>query len=107
MHNTTPMVIDCQSCPVRETHCGDCMVTALGRVQPLDVQPHDVHPHDVHPLDAPLLGSPTLLSEPGLPLDAAERRAVDVFVRAGLVDAGSTGSLRARGEPWGEVRAVG
>ncbi len=97
MHNTTPMVIDCQSCPVREIHCADCMVTALGRVHPLDAQP----------LDAPLPGRPTLLPEPGLPLDAAERRAVDVFVRAGLVDAGSTGSLRARGEPWGEVRAVG
>ena len=23
------MIIDCQSCPVRDLHCADCMVTAM------------------------------------------------------------------------------
>ena len=52
------MIIDCQSCPVRDLHCGDCMVTAL-------------------------LEPPTA----DLPLDAAERAAVTRFAASGLVAA--------------------
>ena len=34
------MIIECQSCPVRDLHCADCMVTAMlvpqGTQLPLD-----------------------------------------------------------------------
>lgn len=42
-----------------------------------------------------------------LPLDAAERRAVGMFVRAGLVDPGHAATLTARRERHLGVRAVG
>lgn len=72
------VIIDCTSCPVRELHCGDCMVTAL-------------------------LEPPT--SE--LPLDASERAAVTLFVASGLVTPQEAAGLHARREPWDGVRAVG
>jgi hypothetical protein len=73
------MIIDCQNCPVRELHCDDCMVMAL-------------------------------VMTPGsqLPLDAAERAAVDRFVRAGLVGVHQAAGATARREPWAaHTRAVG
>lgn len=73
------MIIDCQSCPVRDLHCSDCMVTAL------------------------------LMPASGeLPLDGPERAAVTRFVEAGLVSAPEAATVRAHREPW-EVhrRAVG
>ena len=73
-----PVIIDCTSCPVRELHCADCMVTAL--------------------LERP--GT-------DLALDTAERAAVTLFVSAGLVSASQAAGLRARREPQGPVRAVG
>jgi hypothetical protein len=75
------MIVDCMTCPVRGRRCDDCVVTMLG---------------------AP--GSAEL------PLDAAESRAVSMFVGAGLVSAGSVVGLCAHREPmehWGPVRAVG
>ena len=73
------MIIDCHSCPVRDLHCDDCMVTALLVPQ----------------------GSE-------LPLDAAERAAVDRFVGASLVGPQEAASVVARREPWGRhIRAVG
>ena len=30
MRRDSPMVIDCQTCPVREVRCDECIVTALG-----------------------------------------------------------------------------
>ena len=73
------MIIDCQSCPVRELHCADCMVTALA--------------------------TPTG-SE--LPLDAAEQAAVGRLVAAGLVSAQEGAAATARREPWAaHARAVG
>jgi hypothetical protein len=73
------MIIDCQSCPVRDTHCADCMVTTLL---------------------VPTAGD--------LPLDAAERGAVGRFVAAGLVAPEEGARVRARPEPWAtHVRAVG
>ena len=72
------MIVDCVTCPVRGQRCDDCVVTALF---------------------AP--GSAEL------PLDAAENRAVAMFVGAGLVSAQFAAGLRARREPWGAVRAVG
>jgi hypothetical protein len=72
------MIVDCMTCPVRGRRCDGCLVTALF---------------------AP--GS----SE--LPLDAAENRAVAMFVGAGLVGAETAAELYARREPWGAIGAVG
>jgi hypothetical protein len=76
------MIIDCQSCPVRDLHCDDCMVTALVA------------------LEAPRAVE--------LALDAAERVAVSRFAAAGLVSAQTAAEARAHREPWARhVRAVG
>jgi len=56
------MLVDCHTCPVRDVHCADCMVTALAAF-PVGLQD----------------------PEQGLPLDRAERRAVSVLLAAGLV----------------------
>jgi hypothetical protein len=72
------VIIDCKSCPVRELHCDDCMVTTL-------------------------LAAPTA----DLPMDSAERAAVTLFVASGLVSPEDAGDLVARREPWEGGRAVG
>jgi hypothetical protein len=73
------MIIDCQSCPVKDVHCDDCMVTAL--LAPQGAQ---------------------------LSLDPAERSAVTRFVAAGLVSAQEAASVSARREPWAaHATAVG
>lgn len=82
MRAATPLVIDCDTCPVRHVRCDECVVTALG--PPLARRDPDE-----------------------LPLDEAERRAVDVFVRAGLVDAGYAATLTARPMRDPGRRAVG
>lgn len=97
-HDLT-MTVECRTCPVRELHCGDCMVPVL--------------------LD---LAAPTLrgdLVEPTLRVDLAldpqERAAVTNLVLAGLVDAETASRARARLEPAssqltgiaGDDRAVG
>jgi hypothetical protein len=75
----TTVIIDCQSCPVRDTHCADCMVPALLAPQTTE-----------------------------LSLDAAETAAVRRFVAAGLVSPGEAARVRARREPWARhTRAVG
>ena len=83
MRRDSPMVIDCQTCPVREVRCDECIVTALGGL--------------------PLVQ----LGDGEMPLDEAERRAVDIFVGAGMVDVADAAMLTARREPWSGVRAVG
>lgn len=72
------MIVDCMTCPVRGQRCEDCVVTSL-------LTPGSVE----------------------LPLDAAENRAVALFVGAGLVSAQTAVGLHARREPWGAIRAVG
>jgi hypothetical protein len=78
------LVIDCATCPARELHCADCMVTALGR-----------------------------LPEPGVPLDVDERTVVTTLVRAGMLSAEAAATVRARRVPGervgteGERRAAG
>ena len=76
MRVENPMIVDCDTCPVRGVRCDDCVVTALGHF--------------------PVV----VLSEGELPLDATERRAVDRFVAAGLVSAEVAGTVVARREPW-------
>ena len=86
----TAMTVECRTCPVRELHCGDCMVPVL--------------------LD---LTAPSVRVDHAL--DPEERAAVTLLVQAGLVDpetatgaravrdtAGASGAVR--GE---EGRAVG
>ncbi len=76
MRVENPMVMDCDTCPVRGLRCDDCVVTALGHL--------------------PVVA----LSDGELLLDAAERRAVDRFVAAGLVSPEVAGTVVARREPW-------
>ena len=92
------MIVDCMTCPVRGQRCEECAITALrapGWAEHLasaELQPSTEH----------------LSTE--LQLDAAENRAVSMFVGAGLVGAGAVGRLRARRESvphWGGVRDVG
>ncbi len=72
------MFVDCDSCPVAGSACADCAMRVL--------------------LDVPLRG---------LRLDAVERRAVDVFVGAGLIGADAASRLTAEVEPWEPVRVAG
>jgi hypothetical protein len=67
------MLVDCETCPVRDVQCADCVVTALG---------------------IPAVGA-TEPRRAGLPLDRAERRAVSVLLAAGLVDAETAHAARA------------
>ena len=76
MRVENPMVMDCDTCPVRGLRCDDCVVTALGHL------------------------SVVALSDGELLLDAAERRAVDRFVAAGLVSPEVADAVVARREPW-------
>lgn len=76
------LTIVCSRCPVRDLHCGDCMVTAM-------VDPESMG-----------LGS-------DLPLDTDERAAVTACVRAGLITAESAASVRAQRAPFHIGRAVG
>ncbi|MDC5696720.1 hypothetical protein OO014_05580 [Intrasporangium calvum] len=70
------MLVDCQTCPVRDVHCADCMVTALTAI----------------PVGAPGAEPDRSL---GLPLDRAERRAVSVLIAAGLVTPETANAARA------------
>ena len=72
------MIVDCVTCPVRGQRCDDCVVMAL-----------------FEPASGEVL------------LDAAESRAVALFVGAGLVSVKTAAGLRARREPWGAIGAVG
>lgn len=67
------ILIDCQTCPVREVHCADCMVAALTNTIPI--------------------GPPA--TPTGHPLDRSERRAVSLLLAAGLVSPESAHSARA------------
>ncbi|MGL5859034.1 MAG: hypothetical protein ACRC35_11660 [Angustibacter sp.] len=73
-HHDTTMSVDCSTCPVREVHCGECMVPAL-----LDLAPFKAHGH--------------------VRLNTQERRAVTLLVRVGLIDAGEASRARAAVAP--------
>jgi hypothetical protein len=77
--------IDCDTCPVRGRHCGDCFV-------PLLVGGPDAgRPVGVPDPVAPPRSAPQLLA-----LDRAERAAVGAFVRAGLLAPAAADRVRAR-----------
>jgi hypothetical protein len=69
--------IDCQTCPVRGRMCGDCFVPVVARQWLSDPSPRPTR----------ATGPPPHQEESGMELDDAEWEAVDVFVRAGLVNA--------------------
>mgnify|MGYP000909751912 CR=1 FL=1 len=80
MATGSSLLLACDGCPVRETHCADCVVTALlaqDREQPT--------PRPVA-VDAP---------SAGMPLDRAERRAVSALISSGLISADTANTLRA------------
>lgn len=89
------MVVDCDTCPVREVQCDDCLVTALRGMPVVDLgMPDPEHPE--HP------------EHPGhLDLDLAERRTAARLVAVGLVDAHQAAGATARREPWGTGEAIG
>ena len=64
------MIVDCATCPVRGQRCEGCVVTVL-------------------------LAHPVAPVQTGIPLDAAERAAVAMFVDAGLIDQRRAETLRA------------
>ncbi|MGL4178201.1 MAG: hypothetical protein ACRCSN_19270 [Dermatophilaceae bacterium] len=74
VHHDATMTVDCRTCPAREVHCGECMVPVL-----LELEAHGVGGH--------------------ARLDADERRAVALLVRAGLVDAETASRARAVLDP--------
>lgn len=69
------MLLECDSCPAPIHHCAGCVVNALLG----------------EPLPVPARGS-----VPEVPLDRGERRAVEMFVAAGLVASGELTRCRAR-----------
>ena len=64
--------IDCQTCPVRDLHCGECMVPVL-----VELATH---------------GGPAEVTEAAL--DPHERAAVTALVRSGLVSAHAAATAR-------------
>lgn len=89
------MLVDCRTCPVREKRCPDCMVTALARLPvgpPSEQSRTDQSRVDQSQADQ----SRSRRRKPAdLPLDPAERRAVSMFLAAGLVTKAGAQSLRA------------
>ncbi|MEP7193289.1 MAG: hypothetical protein ABI903_10525 [Actinomycetota bacterium] len=93
------------TCPVRGRRCDDCAVTALIGSRPLEY----LASPDLC-LSGELRSTTELAVTPELQLDAAEHRAVSIFVGAGLVNARAATRLRASREsrqPWASTRAVG
>lgn len=83
--NDLALTVECRTCPVRELHCGDCMVPVL-----LELTAHAPPPEQV--------------------LDREERAAVTRLVRSGLVSAESAAGARVRiegrsSQSWGAEQA--
>lgn len=94
------MIVDCMTCPVRGQQCDDCVVTVL--LDPTKCEATT---------ETASAGTTTETVPAGtLFLDAAESRAVSMFVSAGLVNAQAVAGLQARresGQHWIPVHAVG
>jgi hypothetical protein len=100
------MLVDCQTCPVRDVHCADCMVTALTAIP---LRPGAIPPGadtDGHGRTGARAGRPRAVGDTRevdgvvtAPLDRAERRAVSAFVAAGLVNVTTANAARAELDP--------
>lgn len=80
------MTIDCDTCPVRGRHCGDCIVPLLGRTwleEPKTVQ---------RPRSPEAGGAPTAT----MALDFEETEAVEAFARLGLISWAEAHEARAQ-----------
>lgn len=86
--------IDCQTCPVRGRMCGDCFVPVVARQWLSDPAP--VHHGRGLPSSFPGGAGRETGLETGLELDDAEWEAVEVFVRAGLVNTLDAAGVTAR-----------
>lgn len=111
------MLVDCQTCPVRDVHCADCMVTALAAV-PTQLPTPTVAPRSLTVLSqSPTTRGPDIAGDAvvgesdsvpldSVPLDRAERRAVSVLLAAGLVSLDTANGARAvRAAPVAPQRA--
>ncbi len=87
------MHIDCGSCPVRDRHCADCMVTVLLQMP--------VPRADLFPAEA---GG---RNELGLTVTERERAALDIFVDAGMLSASQVRAARPVAEPLVGLRSTG
>ena len=100
------MLVDCQTCPVRDVHCADCMVTALTAIP---LRPGATNPGadtDGPGRTGARAGRPRAVGDTRdvdgvmtAPLDRAERRAVSAFVAAGLVSVTTANAARAELDP--------
>jgi len=84
------MLIDCAGCPVRRVHCDDCIVTVLATI----------------PVGAPADSPAAWTHDHAMLLDVAEQRAVDLFVRAGLVGRDHAATLWAVRTPDPKTRTM-
>jgi hypothetical protein len=83
--------IDCETCPVRGRHCGDCFVPVLARAWLED--PQRVTPPEPEPAP-PEQGA-------SLALDFEETEALEAFVHAGLISRADVRGVRAQSTtPW-------
>ncbi len=121
------MIVDCQTCPVRDVHCADCVVTAFAAL------PH--HAADRAPVAVPVpqvrrplaaapaagradatsssasssdgaVPEPPVVSDDAVtvPIDRAERRAIAVLIGAGLIDHETANHARAELAPGHPLR---
>ncbi len=111
------MLVDCQTCPVRELHCADCVVTALTQLpfptrnESPERQPLGVATSRGTPVNHAIPGAePTthaVLNPPdSVALDRAERRAVSILAAVGLVDHDTANGARAVLETGRRLAAV-
>ncbi|WP_281964498.1 hypothetical protein [Serinicoccus marinus] len=105
MNPTTPphpegastALIDCETCPVRGRHCGDCFVPVLGRIwlQTPEVVPEQAPAPRRSSPPSPDVAPGTEVWEGSAGLDSDELAAVGAFVRAGLVTPQEADAARA------------
>ena len=90
------MLVDCQTCPVRDVHCADCMVTALTALTAIPLRSGvrtSGAGHDAH------AGGPPAGAGGTAPRDRPERRAVSAFLAAGLVTSTTANAALAELDP--------
>jgi len=95
------MLVDCQTCPVRDVHCADCMVTALTAIPLRSGARTSGAGHDAH------AGGPPTGAVATAPLDRAERRAVSAFLAAGLVTTTTANAALAELDPVEQIDRLG
>lgn len=111
------MLVDCQTCPVRELHCADCVVTALTQLPfPTRNDSLERHPLGVATSRSTSVNQAIPQAEPtahlvlnppdSVVLDRAERRAVSVLAAVGLIDHDTANGARAVLETGRRLAAV-